>query len=154
MPIDRPERKFDAKEIMKNSRPDWYDDDEQTDFWWMGDYSPIEVAFGNIVVQEVAGSYQGDNFNFYDAGDGKFFYLTFGWGSCSGCDWLQACNSWEEVQELVDSLWESTVWFADAQDALDWFEKHDWEGDWSWHTEEVHNFVKSVKEHLAQVLDS
>ena len=104
------------------------------------DYEPIINSFGRNVLQIDTEGYQGDSWVLYDNIDydfnlreptRKIGYLEYGWGSCSGCDALQACNSIDEVQELADELEQSIKWFDGYKEALDWFETHDWKGDWS-----------------------
>jgi hypothetical protein len=94
------------------------------------DYGPMIDAMGIILVQSEDGSSQGDTRVLLEK-DGKFGYLCFGWGSCSGCDALQACSNWDDVQELYDSLASQVKWFDGAREALEWFKTHDWESDYS-----------------------
>lgn len=89
--------------------------------------------------------YQGSTWVLYQDGI-RFGYLRLGRGSCSGCDALQACGSIEEVQELMDELWQSIMWFDTRTDALKFFIEHDWDGDWDANTEAARLFVeKAVK---------
>jgi len=37
--------------------------------------------------------YQGEYFYFGEDGEGKVYFLNSGYGSCSGCDALQACDT-------------------------------------------------------------
>lgn len=92
-------------------------------------YGPMINAFGNCVVRVDEDAYSGDTLVLYD-NDGTIGYLKFGWGSCSGCDALQGCSTYEELQELCDYLQNQIIWFGDVTAALDWFEQHDWEGDY------------------------
>lgn len=97
--------------------------------------------------------YQGDFYILYgdEGGSGPFGFLNFGWGSCSGCDALQACDSWEEIQELYNNLESSILWFNNAKQAFDWFMNHDWDGDYS--TKEKRIFVKTAREMLKVIID-
>lgn len=98
-------------------------------FAYWSDYDPMIKAFGNCVVQVDSDDFSGDTLVLYD-NDGAIGYLHFGWGSCSGCDALQGCNTYEELQELCDYLQNQIIWFSDVTAALDWFESHDWESDY------------------------
>ena len=120
---------------------------DENDRWGWYDYHPITNAFGMVVVQVDDNDYQGDSRILYD-NNGKIGYLNFGWGSCSGCDALQACNSIDEVQELADELEDSIMWFDNAVQALNYFENHDWEGDYSWHEKEQHEFIEKCIKYL------
>lgn len=115
--------------------------------WW--DYQPMLDAFGKIVLQIDDISYQGDSRVLYD-NCGKIGVLIFGWGSCSGCDALQACKSLEDVQELCDELQDSIRWFDNKQSALEYFKTHDWEGDFFGLKEETVRFVSEGIKYLSR----
>ena len=76
--------KIDVKELYKDESWGWYD------------YQPMLNAFGKVAIQVDDDAYQGDSRLLYDE-NGKIGVLIFGWGSCSGCDALQACGSLEVV---------------------------------------------------------
>ena len=128
--------KIDVKQLYENDRWGWYD------------YQPMLDAFGKIAIQVDDDDYQGDSRLLYDE-NGKIGVLIFGWGSCSGCDALQACGSLEEVQELCDELQEDIKWFEDKTQALEYFTNHDWQGDYSWHSTETKEFINKCIEYLS-----
>lgn len=119
----------------------------QEERWGWYDYQPMLDAFGKIVIQIDDDDYQGDSRLLYDE-NGKIGFLTFGWGSCSGCDALQACGTLDEVQELCDGLQNDIKWFDDKKQALEYFTNHDWQGDYSWHYNETKEFVQKCIEYL------
>lgn len=80
------------------------------------DYSPIIESFGDVVVQVDEEDYSGDSFVLLRK-DGRYGFLCFGWGSCGGCDALQACETVEEVDELIDELQDSIKWFDSLPEA-------------------------------------
>jgi hypothetical protein len=126
---------INAKKLYSEDKNDWYD------------YQPIIDAFGTVALQIDDEDYQGDSRILYEC-DGKIGYLQFGWGSCSGCDALQACNTIEEVQELIQQLESEIKWFDDKREALVFFKNHDWEGDYSYCYPEQKTFVDQVIELL------
>lgn len=128
--------KIDVKQLYENER------------WGWCDYQPMLDAFGKIAIQVDDDDYQGDSRLLYDE-NGKIGVLIFGWGSCSGCDALQACGSLGEVQELCDSLQEDIKWFDDKAQALEYFANHDWQGDYSWHQMETKKFINKCIEYLS-----
>lgn len=79
-------------------------------------YSPIICSFGKVLVQVDAGAYSGDTLVLLSK-NGLYGFLAFGWGSCSGCDALQACQTFADVDELIDSLESSIQWFDTLQQA-------------------------------------
>lgn len=117
-------------------------------FWGASCYQPIVDSFGEVAVQVDDQDYQGDTRVLYRDGD-RYGWLQFGWGSCSGCDALQACNSYADVDQLISELRDSIKWFDTAAEALEFFESHDWEGDYSWYSSEQADFVQKCKAYLA-----
>lgn len=114
-------------------------------------YEPMVEAFGRTICSVDTDDYQGDSFRLLadgDEPDQKYGLMVFGWGSCSGCDALQACASVKELQELMDHLQDQIRWFADKESLLKFMMEHDWEGDWHWHRSEAHQFRKKVMEFL------
>lgn len=107
------------------------------------DYNPMLKEFGNIIIKIDEDGYQGDSFILYKKDD-KYGFLTFGWGSCSGCDALQGCKNIEEVQELMDSLYNSIQWFDDLKSAKSYFETRDFDLDWMGHSQAFKDFIKEV----------
>lgn len=116
---------------------------ERVESFGVWDYNPMLEEFGNIVIKIDEDNYQGDSFILYKNED-KYGFLTYGWGSCSGCDALQGCSSIEEVQELMDSLYNSIQWFDDLKSVKSYFETRDWELDWIGHKEEFKDFKRKV----------
>jgi hypothetical protein len=128
-----------------------YAQKEHRSFYGPGDYQPILNSFGEIVVQVDDNDYQGDSRVLYRNGS-KFGWLQFGWGSCSGCDALQACSSMGDIQNLIDELNSQIKWFDSASACLDFFNSHDWEGDYSWHRKEQRKFIEEAKIQLTRIL--
>ena len=68
--------------------------------------------------------------------NGRYGYLCFGWGSCSGCDALEDATPWDspyvndEVIHLRDNLWNQIVWHETATDMLSYFRTKDWNLDY------------------------
>ena len=121
------------------------------DYYGEGDYNPIIKAIGEPVVQVDDKDYQGDSRILYHD-NRRVGYLIFGWGSCSGCDALQACGSIEEVQELIDELVNKTMWFDSAAAALDYFKNKDWELEWAWNAGETKDFVDKAIAYLEDIV--
>ena len=126
---------------------DEIEDYEKYGFVSIYDYQPMINAFGKIAVQVDDADYIGDTRILYD-NDGKIGHLLFGWGSCCGCDALQACRTVEQVQELCDELENSIKWFDTKEKAIEWFETHDWEGDWTCNDKNTKEYIRKVLEYL------
>ena len=109
---------------------------------YLYDYSPMIEDFGDVLFQVDDDDWQGDSYILYGSmnKNSRFGFLNFGWGSCSVCDALKGCSTWEEVQELYEELRSQIKWFDSAEEAYKWFIEHDWEGDYS--TKEKKWFIK------------
>lgn len=110
---------------MKDIREVYPDSEAYGSFWASGDYTPMLESLGQIVARADQNDYQGDSMVLFRDGS-RFGYLVFGWGSCSGCDALQACGSYEEIDSLRASLSESIRW-GTAQEIREYLEQKDWE---------------------------
>lgn len=119
-------------------------------FYTCGDYQPIIDSIGNVLLEVHDSDYQGDSRILYEK-NGKYGYLIFGWGSCSGCDALQSCDSYDEIDELIDGLVESVKWFDSLEELKEYFRNKDWELEYSWHAIETRDFVTKVLEY--KILD-
>lgn len=115
----------------------------------ISNYNPMLEQFGEIIIQVDDNDYQGDSRLLYKKED-MYGYLQFGWGSCSGCDALQGCETYEDLQRLSDSL-ETSIQWKTLQEMKDFFDKHDWEGDYSWHESEQKLFIQKCKDYLNEI---
>ena len=67
--------------------------------------------------------------------------MIFGWGSCSGCDALQAVANHTELKELAESTFNNIKWFNNKAELLNYIETKDWELDYCYHCEETKVFI-------------
>ena len=119
-----------------------------SDYFSVCSYQPMIDSFGSVLVQVDDQDYQGDTRVLLED-SGLIGLIIFGWGSCSGCDALQACQSFDDLQSLYDSMKSRVQWWESAEEALDYFENHDWAGDYSCHSDETRDFVTQCKNLLA-----
>ena len=99
--------------------------------------------FGEILIQVDEEAYQGDSFLLYK-NDNKYGFLAFGWGSCSGCDALQACDTIGEVQELMDRLYNDIIWFDSLQELEDYMCNPNLILEWYYHDDVFKEFREKV----------
>ena len=65
-----------------------------------------------ILIQEF-GSYQGDYLYIFRAEEGRYYgFLNFSYGSCSACDSLLGCTSYEDLDTLRVSLINNIEWLS------------------------------------------
>jgi hypothetical protein len=132
-----------AKEIY----PEYLKEEQENgSFYGPGDYNPIIEEIGKVIIQVDDNDYQGDTRVLFEK-DGKYGFLIFGWGSCSGCDSLQACNNMVDIQNLIDGLVKDVQWFDTLNLLQKYFEEKDWELEYSWHQDETKDFIKKVLEY-------
>ena len=130
-----------------------YEFDENGKFVELYDYYPLLKSFGYEIILKVDDDdYQGDSRVLYK-NNNCIGFLIFGWGSCSGCDALQACNSMSEVEELRLSLLHCIKWFISPEKALEYFLDKDWETEYYWHATETKEFVAKAIELLNKIKD-
>ena len=71
--------------------------------------------------------------------------MIFGWGSCSGCDALQGCDSLDDIIDLRNDFARSVVWFDSVEASV----RHIFSKDWS--TEHVYkSTVDALKSGIVQ----
>jgi hypothetical protein len=136
---------MDNKELIARSLyPEYASEDGS--FYGPSNYQPIIDSFGKVLIQVDDSDYQGDTRVILEK-DGKFGWLNFGWGSCSGCDSLQACNSYSDIERLINDLRGSIKWYDSYEDLRKYFQEKDWELEYSWHAAEQKQFIQRVIEY-------
>lgn len=102
------------------NRPDWLDNDYPS-------YETIVDSWEyEVLAFETTGSYQGDHEVLLLDSGGRYGFLMIGYGSCSGCDLLEAIiphsytetQDWTEVDTFRNDLTGEIQWFDTAEDAL------------------------------------
>lgn len=97
-----------------------------------------------VLLTEYLGSYEGDFFAVLRDG-GKFGLLIFGYGSCSGCDALEASSgSLTALTDLRDDMWSSITWRSRSEMALYLAEK-DFKLEWWGNSSEGQKFIAKVR---------
>ncbi len=130
---------------MKKPKIDW--STFERDYYSSVSYENIVSSFGDILVEVNEDSYQGSSWVLLKAKNNQFGYLTYAWGSCSGCDALEACDDNKEREELHSELWNSITWNK-SLDKLLVVIRSEIEKDESWmQNPEQENFVKQCEKH-------
>ena len=95
-----------------------------------GDYGDLVSSFGyEMVREERVGDYQGDLYYLLRDGD-RWGFLAVGYGSCSGCDALQACEKPTDVESLRESIHNNILWANSSGELWDRLVALDWKGNW------------------------
>lgn len=110
-------------------------------------YYELVEKNADVLIEHTLGSYQGDMLFLLRNGD-QFGFLVVGYGSCSGCDSLEACESQEAVDSLAERIYDGIKWFDSFSDLkeyvlhdnrdLEWFP---YEAGWDDFVEKVNNYV-------------
>lgn len=124
------------------------DESKNGNIYGPGDYTPLLNSMGyDVLVKVDDDAYQGDSrVLFRDTL--RYGILIFGWGSCSGCDALQACNSMKEIDDLRTDLNRQIRWFDFKCECLEYINKHDWAGDYAGLSSEVVEFIEKCRKEL------
>ncbi len=113
-------------------------------FYGPSDYNPLLRSFGHEILLQVDDEdYQGDSRLVFKDGN-RHGLLIFGWGSCSGCDALQACDSLKEVDELRSQLKSEIIWKDSKSELHQFIKDRDWETQYCWHSDETKQFVEKA----------
>ena len=96
-----------------------------------------------ILLRKDDDDYQGDS-RVLLKDDNRYGYLIFGWGSCEGCDALQACDSYQDLADLYNKLVDSIQWKNSAEEMLDWISNRDWATQYEWHAEDTREFLQDA----------
>jgi hypothetical protein len=110
-------------------------------------YEGMVDSFGvDVLLVEESNDYQGDSFYLLKDAEGRYGYLSFGWGSCSGCDAFQAaqCEGGNALEELRDELWEDVKWF-DSLDSLRGYLDENSKLNWYGHDKFFKVFLEKLK---------
>jgi hypothetical protein len=124
-----------------------YPDAHEDDFFYVPrDYTPIVRSFGKVLVRVDDEDYSGDT-RVLLAQEGRYGVLNFGWGSCSGCDALLGCNSYEAVDRVIDALRAGIRWFDTLEEAQAYVaDDENRQYDYSYHEENWQQFKSAVLE--------
>lgn len=116
-------------------------------------YIDLVRTFPASVLLDVSDDdYQGDS-RLLIRDESRFGYLRFGWGSCSGCDALQAAEgNLGELTQLRDDMAGSVHWEPDAYSLAHWMAHRDW-GLAEWPDPATQSFVVRSLEILAEYAD-
>lgn len=102
------------------------------------DYDYLLRTLGYEVVEwHTCGSYQGDHVALLRHPDGAWGFTVIGYGSCPGCDALEACDSPAEVDALRDELDRDITWSAEPATLARYIMEKDPANNWWMHDKEV-----------------
>ena len=135
--------------------------------FYVGNYEPLVKSMGyEVLLDTHQKDYQGDslyllrdlenahmiNGRIYGA---RFGFLIFGWGSCSGCDALQACQSYEDIERLRQGLHTSIIWHDSAEHFAQWVKERDWTTQhYYWDTDShLQEFFAGIKQIFTDLAD-
>lgn len=120
---------------------------EKSEYFYPPGYDLLIASMEYYVQKSQSfGSYSGDSvYLFGSSSYGNYGILIFGWGSCSGCDTLQACNNAKDVEELREKLNSEIKWFQDKEEMNKWIDSRIESNDWYTHEKEIAEFLVGLK---------
>ena len=118
---------------------------DRTYFEAPDDYTPLLNSFGTVLIRVDDDDYEGDSRILLHK-DGRYGFLIFGWGSCSGCDALQDCDSYDDLDALIDQLENEIHWFDSIDAAHTYIIEQDTNGRnfYSHNTSKWKEFVSAI----------
>ena len=121
---------------------------------WSYDNLLATMTDGKVWAHE-DNAYQGDTFAIIQRG-GAYGFVVFGWGSCSGCDALEAAHSdIAMATQLRDELYDSARWFSSLENFLHWQKSERGTGNlWYANNAAFHSLVREIRFVLEEALDA
>lgn len=115
------------------------------------EYSEMLKEPGWQIIRDVcSGDYQGQyGFLLREESSGRFGVVFISYGSCSGCDALQACQTWDDLSNLRDDVLNTITWFNTPVEAVNWFESRDWETQAAYYEKDFGQFKIDCISYLA-----
>ena len=114
---------------------------------YKGGYEGLIEATGCEIIDSLKmGSYQGDLLIVVSK-NYKFGVLSTGYGSCSGCDSLQACNNHNDRAKLAKKLYGKIMW-KEPTEIIDYLQDKDWETEYYGKQKGLPKFIEEVKEQI------
>ncbi len=117
------------------------------------EYDNIVAEFGETIIYKIHESYSGDMWYLLNI-NGKLAYLNLSYGSCSGCDALQGCNSLKDLTDLIIEIYNSMVKFETLQEAKEYFEAEARQFDASWYYDENKDFIKEALIYIENMIEA
>ena len=141
-----------------------FEDEDDSSFggpyfeWGIYEYDPILTYLadkygGKVEYRKELDIYQGDEFVLMSSSnDSDTWYrvLVFGFGSCTGCDALQSCKSYEEIDNIITSFDSSIGYFNNVDELKEYVnDEYHRENNWWMFNEtfrvEVRAYINSLK---------
>lgn len=130
-------------DLEKGRRSEWSYYFETDSF----DYTDAFEGY-EIKVSKTLGSYQGDIL-YIIQDDDRFGFVGVGYGSCSGCDALQACNTAEDVLSLFNRIRSDIHWEDNALSLYEWLQDREHNLQWyGYYETELEQFLKEANDFL------
>lgn len=98
-------------------------------------YPPVEWFF-----ERYEGEYQGDFYMLGKDKGGNWYFFQRGYGSCSGCDALEAANNEGDMVELLEKMEGEVKVFPTKAAMLEYARKFDWYD--SYYRDEEHERIE------------
>jgi len=90
--------------------------------------------------------YQGDYYAFGEDQKGNYYYVTTGYGSCSGCDELEACQTVEDLEKLRADIRRGVARFDSIETFVNHFKEDEWQS-FGWMGSDMKLFNKEMFKH-------
>ena len=136
----------ESMELVKHEEWCEWDEEYRIDTYEYSYETLINSITDKVDWKVVSGftDYQGDFFFFGEDKLGKVYFVNSGYGSCSGCDALKACDTYEELLSLRERLKTKIRQFDSLDEFVEWFNDI---GQTEYYNDaDVKRFVESMKD--------
>ena len=89
---------------------------------------PIATGGKILTYKDVGEGYQGDYLFLVQRGD-EYARIVTGYGTCSGCDMILGCESWDDLLNFVHEIRDGAIWHS-KHGMIEDLNMHDVEGSW------------------------
>lgn len=114
------------------------------------DYSKLlELMDYEVLFEKSCGSYQGDLVFLLKHPEKGFGFTVVGYGSCSGCDALEACDSVSDVHDLMQTLDNHITWRESKIELAGFLAIRDKANHWHWNDDEVNAAADEIVDILS-----
>ena len=121
-------------------------------------YQSLVESYGYEILTSISlGSYQGDMLMIVGNNNRQYALFVTGYGSCSGCDALCACDVYDDDQKTIKNLEKlrenmcSGIIFSTPNELIEKLDTKDWAGEYyggSTDSAEFREFIRNAKEQL------
>lgn len=119
-------------------------------YWW----NKLLTTFPVEILVHEADPVEAADLVLWRSVEGPYGFVSFGYGSCSQCDELEACSTYAEVAKVRKEMWERVHWEDNACNMFSWMYARDWKLQWYGHVPHAGKFITRSAEILSPLVET